>query len=306
MSAVRKSVFAIGSIPPLRSLCAEHLSYIEIRVVDDVGDGGRGDGRAGKGVHLGQVCADSAGTGLPGGQFSLCQLISGLLFCGPVRIGQRIESGKPPTLRSASLHGGYYDKRKIKRCVFPQLIMRDDLEYGPLLSVCVCLYRTSFLKEHDLRFDETVRYSEDNLFSACAGYRAASFFYLKGQGLYEYHRNPGSITTTHKADAWESYKRMHQKLCALFQNCPEYDFSRQLDLHIIHYACAALGGVCALPKVEQKSEIDRILNDEALKRALQNRPVRHIPVKLAIQLLCMQYRCTPLMCLWLQRREHYA
>lgn len=135
-----------------------------------------------------------------------------------------------------------------------------------------------------------MRYSEDNLFSACAGYRAASFFYLKGQGLYEYHRNPGSITTTHKADAWESYKRMHQKLCALFQNCPEYDFSRQLDLHIIHYACAALGGVCALPKVEQKSEIDRILNDEALKRALQNRPVRHIPFKLAIQLLCMQYR----------------
>ena len=118
------------------------------------------------------------------------------VFCDLIRI----ESGKPPTLHSASLHGGYYDKRKIKRCVFPQLIMRDDLEYGPLLSVCVCLYRTSFLKEHDLRFDETVRYSEDNLFSACAGYRAASFFYLKGQGLYEYHRNPGSITTTHKAE----------------------------------------------------------------------------------------------------------
>ena len=75
------------------------------------------------------------------------------VFCDLIRI----ESGKPPTLRSASLHGGYYDKRKIKRCVFPQLIMRDDLEYGPLLSVCVCLYRTSFLKEHDLRFDETVR-----------------------------------------------------------------------------------------------------------------------------------------------------
>ena len=96
------------------------------------------------------------------------------------------------------------------------------------------------------------------------------------------------------------------KDCLLFQNCPEYDFSHQLDLHIIHYACAALGGVCALPKVEQKSKIDRILNDEALKRALQNRPARHIPVKLAIQLLCMQYRCTRLMCLWLQRREHYA
>lgn len=56
------------------------------------------------------------------------------VFCDLIRI----ESGKPPTLRSASLHGGYYDKRKIKRCVFPQLIMRDNLEYGPLLSVCVC------------------------------------------------------------------------------------------------------------------------------------------------------------------------
>ena len=101
------------------------------------------------------------------------------VFCDLIRI----ESGKPPTLRSASLHGGYYDKRKIKRCVFPQLIMRDDLEYGPLLSVCVCLYHTSFLKEHDLRFDETVRYSEDNLFSACAGYRAASFFILRAKGF---------------------------------------------------------------------------------------------------------------------------
>lgn len=38
MSAVRKSVFAIGFHSSVRSLCAEHLGYIEIRIVDDVRD----------------------------------------------------------------------------------------------------------------------------------------------------------------------------------------------------------------------------------------------------------------------------
>ena len=51
--------FAIGSIPPLRSLCAEYPGHIEIRVVDDSRHSRRGDGRAGKGVHLSQVCADA-------------------------------------------------------------------------------------------------------------------------------------------------------------------------------------------------------------------------------------------------------
>lgn len=73
MSAVRKSVFAIGSIPPLRSLCAEYPGHIEIRVVDDGRHSRRGDGCAGKGVHLGQVCADGTGRIAGGGQAGLFQ-----------------------------------------------------------------------------------------------------------------------------------------------------------------------------------------------------------------------------------------
>ena len=218
----------------------------------------------------------------------------------------RVEPGKPPALRSVSLHGGYYDRPKIKRCVFPQLIMRDDLEYGPLLSVCVCLYRKSFLRENQLLFDETVRYSEDNLFSARVGFCARSFFYLKNEGLYEYYKNPGSITTSRTPEAWESYKRMYEKLCGLFQSCTAFDFSKQLDLHLIHYACAALGQAADLPKDAQKAEIDKILSDAALQKALKNTPPHHIPFKLHVQLLCMKYRCTPLVCLWLQRRARYA
>ncbi len=103
MSAVRKSVFAIGSIPPLRSLCAEHLGHIEIRVVDDVRHSRRGDGRAGKGVHLGQVCADRAGriarwSGRP------VQTHLGLLFCRRVRKGDRLGSPSSALLLSMAAY----------------------------------------------------------------------------------------------------------------------------------------------------------------------------------------------------------
>lgn len=84
-------------------------------------------------------------------------------------------------LKTLDIQEGRYDKAAIREKIFPQLIMGENLEYGPLLSVWHCLYRTEFLKEHQLTFDEEVRWSEDNIFSAFAGYYADSFLLSEGR-----------------------------------------------------------------------------------------------------------------------------
>ena len=137
-------------------------------------------------------------------------------------------------VKTLDIDGGYYDREKIVREIFPNLIMRETIEYGPLLSVCHCLYRRDFLAQHRLSFDEEVRWSEDNLFSAVMGYSCQSFFYMKGEALYHYYQNEKSITTSYRKGAWEVYSVMNAHLHRFFDTVQEYDFSRQMKLHIIN------------------------------------------------------------------------
>ena len=73
---------------------------------------------------------------------------------------------------SAIVEGGLYDKNKIKNIIYPQLIMKENIDYGPLLAVWHCLYKNSFIKNNHIYFDEVVKYSEDNLFSSIVGYKS--------------------------------------------------------------------------------------------------------------------------------------
>ena len=146
-------------------------------------------------------------------------------------------------IKTLNIDAGYYDKEKIKKDIFPSLIMGENLEYGPLLSVWHCLYKKEFLQNNNLRFDEEVRWSEDNIFSAIAGYCADSFYYLKDQGLYHYYDNPGTITTSYREGAWNVYCTMNRHMHAFFDQVKDYDFQKQLKLHMIFYACNCLGQV---------------------------------------------------------------
>ena len=55
-------------------------------------------------------------------------------------------------LKTLDIQEGRYDKAAIREKIFPQLIMGENLEYGPLLSVWHCLYRTEFLKRASADF----------------------------------------------------------------------------------------------------------------------------------------------------------
>jgi glycosyltransferase involved in cell wall biosynthesis len=193
-------------------------------------------------------------------------------------------------LKTLDIDEGRYDKEKIRKDIFPNLIMRESIDYGPLLSVWHCIYRIDFLRKFDLHFDEEVKWSEDNIFSAIMGYQCRSFYYMKGEGLYHYYNNPGTITTSYRKGAWKVYCTMNEHLHEFFDKVDEYDFGRQLKLHMIYYACNCTGMAMQLQKSEAISEIKSILNDENLKESFRELSFTKVPIKLKMVLYIMKLR----------------
>ena len=193
-------------------------------------------------------------------------------------------------LKTLEIPAGYYSKKKIQNEIYPQLIMGLDLDYGPLLSVWHCLYRAEFLFHNNLFFDEEVRWSEDNIFSAIMGYYADSFYYMKGEGFYCYYQNPGTITTSYREGAWEVYKTMNKHLRVFFEKTVDYDFSNQLNLHLIYYACSCIGQTVVFPKSECRNKIEEILNDPELVSAFKHVTADNAGFKLKTQLWIMKHR----------------
>lgn len=202
-----------------------------------------------------------------------------------------LESGES-YLKTLEIESGYYDKRAIREKIFPQLIMGEDLEYGPLLSVWHCLYNVDFLRKYALNFDEEVRWSEDNIFSAFVGYYAKSFYYLKGEGLYHYYQNPGTITTGYRSGAWKVYCTMNRHMHQFFDGIQDYDFQRQLKLHMIFYACNCLGQVRQSGEDYRKQMQLRaeIMNSGELKEAFDGFIFPGWSWKLKVQVLLMKWK----------------
>lgn len=202
----------------------------------------------------------------------------------------RIPANGSPYLKTLNIRAGRYDKTDLLEKIFPSLIMGENVDYGPLLSVWHCLYRTDFLRSNGFFFDEEVRWSEDNIFSAVVGYHADSFYYLKGEGLYHYYQNPGTITTGYRPGAWEVYCTMNRHLHDVFDCVADYDFSRQLKLHMIYYACNCINQACSQPKEVALADIRSILHTQQLTAAFKDFPLPNVPWKMKIQLLMMKYK----------------
>lgn len=187
---------------------------------------------------------------------------------------------------------GIYNKNKIKKEVFPTLIMSDDINYGSLLSVCYCLYKRDLFIKNNLMFDDEIKYSEDNLFSSIMGYKINSFYYMKGKYFYNYRYNPNSISKTYKVDSWDIYVNMNNKLKDLFLNVEDYDFRNQLNAHIIYYAFNCINHVGNSDKSfsYKYKEIKRILNTKELKDGFKNFKAGNISTKLKISMWMLKHK----------------
>lgn len=196
-------------------------------------------------------------------------------------------------LKTLDIKSGYYSSDDIRKIIFPMLIMKEELEYGPLLSVWHCMYRVDFLKNNGIEFDEEVRWSEDNIFSSFVGYLANSFYYMKGEGLYHYYNNPGTITTGYRKGSFNYYSTMNVHLREFFENKIDYDFERQLKLHIIFYACNSLRQVNKSGEnfSGQVKLIKEILNSDQLRKGFKNFKISNSwSFKLKMQIFIMKMR----------------
>ena len=206
----------------------------------------------------------------------------------------RVSADGTRSLFSKNIRAGVYEKEDIRKEIYPALIMDENVDYGPLLSVCHCLYNRDFLEKNTIMFADDVKWSEDNLFSSYVGYCAGRFVYLKGQGLYHYYQNPETITTGYRPGAWNVYKRMNDYLEEFFSSKNDFDFSRQLKLHMIYYACNTVNMECSNAEntKDAKKRMNEILCDPKLKEAFCHFAFTGLPVKLKIQFRLMKYKCT--------------
>ncbi len=203
---------------------------------------------------------------------------------------QRILENNNSFNKSLSIDSGFYDKDKIKKDIFPSLIMGSNIDYGPLLSVWHCLYKRKFLTDNSITFADDVKWSEDNLFSAIVGYKCNSFYYLKTEYLYHYYSNPGTITTSYRAGAWNVYCKMNEYLHNFFDLITDYDFSQQLKTHMLYYACNCLGMASKLPEEKALQEMNIVLKSKELKKAFEYLHLSNVSAKLRLQLFLMKHR----------------
>ena len=193
---------------------------------------------------------------------------------------------------SLSLEKGLFNKKKIVDRLYNELIMREDLEYGPLLSVWNCLYKRDFIEKNNLYFDDIVKYCEDNLYSPIVGYNAQSFYYMKNQYLYNYRFNPNSISNTFKQEYWDIYVEMNNKLNNYFNNNQDFNFNRQLSLHMIYYTFNYINLLqhSELSFFCKYREAKKALHTNQVKQAFKNIKKINVNYKLKICICMFKYK----------------
>ena len=137
------------------------------------------------------------------------------------------------------MRAGLYSREQIAEEVFPRLIATNQLTMGPIVGACASLYRTAFLREHGLMFDEQVKFSEDMIFSAKVVLHAKNFYYIDDACVYHYFYNPASISKSFRAERWISCRHLIELFEKDFSGLEAYDFSPQFAY--LRWFCIMLG-----------------------------------------------------------------
>lgn len=124
---------------------------------------------------------------------------------------------------------GLYDERRIRDEIYPRLMVTPQLTMGAIVGAWGSLYKRAFLGEHNLYFDEAIRFSEDLIFSAKVVRAAKSFYFIDTPGVYHYFFNPNSISKSFRAGRWDSCKQIIALCERAFSDDPDYDFGLQLQ-----------------------------------------------------------------------------
>ena len=185
---------------------------------------------------------------------------------------------------------GRYDARRIREEIFPRLFATPELTLGVIVAAWRSLYRLDFLKKNDLWFDETIRYSEDTVFSAKLVSRTDSFYYLDGPRYYHYFYNPSSITRSFRGDRWDSCRALMTAFEREFRSFDGYDFSDQLRLQKIYCIASAMGQRRAISdRRERRKWCAMICSDPAAREAMRHLGLLRVPWKQRVELELIRF-----------------
>lgn len=192
---------------------------------------------------------------------------------------------------SQPIEEGYYDKEKIIKKLFSSLIMFENIEFPATISNWTCLFKREFLIENKLYYDEDIHYCEDSIFGSKVMYNANSFYYMKGEYLYNYFYNPNSTTTTVNMNKWHSYIKINQRLENYFKSA-SFDFTRQIKINMLYFTLNFLGEIkkSNLSFLEKMNECKKILNDERVKNIFIDFNIPKVSPKLILVINMIKYR----------------
>lgn len=143
---------------------------------------------------------------------------------------------------SQPIDKGFYDRNRIKKDLFPCLIMFENIELPSTISNCTCLFNREFLFENNIFYDEDIHYCEDSIFGSKAMYNANRFYYMKENYFYNYFYNPNSTTTNYNEKKWDSYLKINDRLKEYF-GYGEFDFSRQIKINMLYFTLNMLSEI---------------------------------------------------------------
>lgn len=168
--------------------------------------------------------------------------------------------------KAREMDGGLYDRERIRKEIYPRLLVTPELTFGPILGAWGALYRHSFLKRYSLEFYEDIKFSEDVLFSANVVRKADKFYYDDAAGVYHYYYNANSISKSFRAGRWDSCKRLIERAYEDFSEDRTYDFTVQL--HVLSWFCILLAlneRWNLTSRKERQRYCKRIMNDEVVR-----------------------------------------
>lgn len=172
------------------------------------------------------------------------------------------------------MNGGFYNKNRILKEVYPRLLATSQLTFGPIVGVWGSLYRFEFLKNNQLSFYEDIKFSEDLIFSAKVVLAAENFYYADQPAVYHYFYNKDSISKSFREGRWDSCKKTIEFCEKDFLKCEQFDFSMQ-----VYY----LKWFCIFQALNERKFIsDRYEKVQYCKKILEDDMIRKLKLKLNV------------------------
>lgn len=190
----------------------------------------------------------------------------------------------------------FYEDKKAALEFAPRLIgslpdKKDSME----MCVCGTLYKTLYIKEHDIQFpSERIMISEDLVFNL------EYMQYAKGacsivNSAYNYRVNTSSLTRKYRADRFQAccfyYKEMKKKIEQLgYKEIEQLRLKRMFFIYILMCVSQEKKQISGFSIKKSLKNIWNICSDETVQKVIRSYPVNKLEAKQKIFIYILKFK----------------